>query len=490
MTTQPPFTITQKLFSLFPALWAFAARWLQTRDYRLLWRAVPAIAIATVVAIGILSRPFYGKEAMGKHYRLAAEQAIGDQRYEEAALYCNRLKQMDAMDDATQFRVALVRKEAGDLAGAWSIIDEIAPLDRTGHIPAHLWSAQQLATGQVMLSDAEAVTLAKAHLTRVLEQDDSNLDALNLIVALLIKTREYEEAERHLRTLVELRPTARLQLIQLFDVMKDSDRMRDEAGTLIAHFKLQAPDSFSADVYPIWAQAHAVLDEFEEAETVMQTGRRRFPANATLTAAMSRVYTTWASKLGSYDEDLTRQIEYLSRATALNPSDPMPWAQLAQLTRHEGKTVAQAKALLQPVLATGKAPAEVHLVLGTIAAEANDQKRAKMHFEAAIKQNPQGPVALNNLAWVFLQSGDSLERAEELATMALELSPKNKQFLDTRGRVRMKLQRWQDAIADFESVLEQDQDDNLQVLNLMAEAYTKMGFPDIGKSFRERASRP
>ena len=73
---------------------------------------------------------------------------------------------------------------------------------------------------------------------------------------------------------------------------------------------------------------------------------------------------------------------------------------VAQLTKEHRADSEKARDLLDPILAEGKAPELVHMVLGSISAQQGDLPLAKMHLEQTCRLNPRGAVALNNLAWV------------------------------------------------------------------------------------------
>jgi len=61
--------------------------------------------------------------------------------------------------------------------------------------------------------------------------------------------------------------------------------------------------------------------------------------------------------------------------------------------------------------------------------------KAEKLYEKAIARTGD-PRAYNNLAWLYYTTGGDLQKAEELARKAVELSPRSPEFVDTLARIR------------------------------------------------------
>ena len=71
------------------------------------------------------------------------------------------------------------------------------------------------------------------------------------------------------------------------------------------------------------------------------------------------------------------------------------------------------------------------LYLAELAASRNDYATAIRNYQAMLKEQPDNPVLLNNLAWVMARNKDP--KAIELAEKAYELAPEQANIIDTLG---------------------------------------------------------
>jgi Tfp pilus assembly protein PilF len=142
------------------------------------------------------------------------------------------------------------------------------------------------------------------------------------------------------------------------------------------------------------------------------------------------------------------------------------------------------------VVAEGKEPALAHLALGNICWVENDPDAALFHFERCVAINPKLSVVLNNLAWLLAhkekEGGQDLDRALAMANAALQENPAFPRFLDTRGTVLMKLERWNEALADLESALK-GAANPADVHDMLAEIYAHLNHPVIAQQHQQLA---
>lgn len=97
----------------------------------------------------------------------------------------------------------------------------------------------------------------------------------------------------------------------------------------------------------------------------------------------------------------------------------------------------EARPYFERVLETNPYNGQVHFALGEIAYAGGDVGGAIGHYEKAVEFSPWHAEAANNLAWLYAERGENLERALGLARSAT-LAEKNPTYYDTLGWVHYK----------------------------------------------------
>lgn len=157
-----------------------------------------------------------------------------------------------------------------------------------------------------------------------------------------------------------------------------------------------------------------------------------------------------------------RALEYLQRAVATNPNDEALRTRLAQLYLARGDLDAALHAyaantepakreplaarlfasyrdsgrggidkMLRRWLAAHPDDTQSRLVLATWYQDQGDNDASAEHYRLVLKDAPNEPVALNNLAWIYAERGD--ENALPLAERAYALRPRDGGINDTLG---------------------------------------------------------
>ena len=94
----------------------------------------------------------------------------------------------------------------------------------------------------------------------------------------------------------------------------------------------------------------------------------------------------------------------------------------------------------------GWSEARLTSTVGYIYAEAGDQARAVECYREAVESDPDDDSALNDLAYYLINGDIDVDEGLRLAERALELSPENPGYLDTRGWAYYKLGRCEEAL--------------------------------------------
>ncbi len=182
---------------------------------------------------------------------------------------------------------------------------------------------------------------------------------------------------------------------------------------------------------------------------------------------------------------LTSQLELLQQALAAVPAHEGALLRLTYLTSRDPDHSTRTHDLLQEVLASGRAPALVHTILGGQALSRNDPETARLHFEAAHQLEPQSPACLNNLAWALAQrSSHDLPRALQLAETAVRLSPDHSEIRQTKGQILLMMGLHREALPEFERGLH-GAVDRADIHRSLAEIYDQLGQPALADRHRQ-----
>jgi tetratricopeptide (TPR) repeat protein len=95
-----------------------------------------------------------------------------------------------------------------------------------------------------------------------------------------------------------------------------------------------------------------------------------------------------------------------------------------------------------------------HMNLGNILLKQRRLKEAVDAFARAVVTDPANADALNNLACVYLELGENLDKAVHLSRKAMLMRPSHRAYyLDTLGSIFLKQGKPKDAVSAFEEAL-------------------------------------
>jgi len=118
-------------------------------------------------------------------------------------------------------------------------------------------------------------------------------------------------------------------------------------------------------------------------------------------------------------------------AVELEPNRPEILYQLAIAYRIQGE-IDQATTALKKVIIASPTFAHAYEMLAQIYIDQRYFVEASSYYEKALKLNPDSPHIKNNLAWSYLEAGQNLDQAIQLAAESVELMP-IAAHLDTLG---------------------------------------------------------
>jgi tetratricopeptide (TPR) repeat protein len=114
----------------------------------------------------------------------------------------------------------------------------------------------------------------------------------------------------------------------------------------------------------------------------------------------------------------------------------------------------EAEAIYLQLLDTDRESGLVWLNLGNVRLERGLTNEAQVAYRRALELEPDQPDALNNLAWLLLESNSDLNQARDLALRAVSLGgPDPYLSLETLGRIHRVMGHCEEAISTFETAL-------------------------------------
>ncbi|MFB3890886.1 MAG: tetratricopeptide repeat protein [Phycisphaerae bacterium] len=134
--------------------------------------------------------------------------------------------------------------------------------------------------------------------------------------------------------------------------------------------------------------------------------------------------------------------------TSLRPNE---WFYLAKLGEFYAKTkdpqsVAKALALFNKALDLAKEPlnkAQIEASLGMTYHQSGKADESEQHYLASLKDLPDNPNCLNNLAYLYADLKNAPDKALPYAEKAAKLLPEDPNILDTVGWIYVKLARYE-----------------------------------------------
>jgi tetratricopeptide (TPR) repeat protein len=460
--------------------------WGRARSWWYLAQGLPA-ALALVAVLGFLVR-WMSLQAheVDAWYQERATAASKAQDFPTALVCYERLAASGNDRPENLYEMALALAAHGRPDRSFEIMDQLAPIDRPGHGPAHLWLAVNYWRD---LGDPQSRKRAEAHLVRALHAGLPDPDAAHgLLGELYAQSGRFEEAEIEFEHAVKSRPHVRLRYAVVLAAQKKKARADDEAKHAANYFKTRAQADVRDHLARIgWAEALAFRESFPQALDVLAEGHH-LTNDAVYPVAMARVIATWHQHVATNKpDDTATQWNLLEKGLQLDSTNVELLNRLVRLMGQTETEAKQARALINQVLSKGEATATTHFLLGMDAWRQGKSAEAEIHWERANQLSPNLPMLANNLAWLLAHRKDpDLPRALNLSNRVIEKHPQDPNFRDTRARIYIKMGRWRDALPDLEFALTRAP--NLPGIHTaLAEVYGQLGLRDQADEHRRRA---
>jgi len=495
-------------FRWIGGIFAQIGAWWSRREGRYLLRGMPALLVFGGAGFLLVACRMRSDAVLADRYQSAAGAASNQPKV--AALLLERVMQLRPRDNETLFELARMTQQAGDDARTAVLMRELAPDPGpnvpAGYAPAHMEMGKAYLKNQ-HLSHANFVK-ARQHFEEVLDKNPNNAEAHAYLGQLYFAGGLSNDAIPHFERAIEINDQqneagrADLQVLTLllakcYSKTGDYDKAESLAETAREHFAKRLKEHQSTDVESriILADTCMFLEDFPGASSVLKDGLmldNDAEHQKVLHAAVARLNVAWAEYVKEQDDssEKNRQFRFdlLNEALKYDPYHDPIFDKMMELLGEKTETAATGRDYLLENLSEGRAIGMSHLLLGSIAFEKSDPAAAEYHLERAFHEMPNALVVMNNLAWflAFKKNPPELDRALGLIDNVLERAPNDPRYLDTRGQIYTRLERWDDAIADLERALQKGLS-TPETHNALATCYGAKGVRDLERRHEDKA---
>lgn len=423
-------------------------RWFKNRPWGVILAAMPAAGVLTIAValLGVQGTPQHRLSRWRAVYQRHLDQAMQAKRWDEAETACFALLSESPTSQPlrmSQARIALGRERP---EAAISILIGLAPEAGNGYKPARLLLVEKyLEAGQVERSERQ--------LQLAFREDPADEAIAFHYARLLALTGRPDQAVRVLELIATPNGMVSFQLAQLYRATGQpaaaEAKFREAANLLSKEYET----SRSLDAVLLAVPAFRAVKDWDSATKLVDIALVRSAFDERLALASSDIQVDQAAQFAA-EGKFREQWQLLEKVLATTPNHEEALRQVTDLAFATGERAEQAQTVIRELLASGQAPASVHMVLGTRAAVEKNFAKAKLHFAQANAKNPRSATILNNLSWVLARAEPpQLAEARLMAEEAVKLAPQVAEIRDTRAVVMILQGEYEAAIADLEEAI-------------------------------------
>jgi tetratricopeptide (TPR) repeat protein len=316
----------------------------------------------------------------------------------------------------------------------------------------------EIARLRVRTGAEDAVAVA----TVATKADPRSLDAQLTLARALMHKREFAKARTILEEARAAAPTVAAVHAQLGSLLAMAS---DAVG---------ARQSFARalEIDPLQLEAAGGLTALDFAANRRADAIARLDAMVSRAPKNSRLLVLTASALAS-DNNFERAETLLVNAIEIDPAMLNAYSLLGRIYFKQ-KRLDAARAQFERMAERQDKPVGALTLIGTIDMLQNRTAEAEKTFERVLSIDPKAGVAANNLAWLYLENGGSVDLALHLAEVAQAALPNAAEVHDTLGWAHYKKNAMPPAITAFRRSVELDPNNATAIYHL-ALAYEKSG---------------
>ncbi len=411
------------------------------------------------------------------------EQLMRDEQVSDfAEILLRRLLQIEKSNKRATYLVARQLERQGRFGQARQLMRSISPESTRGFAPGHAWLVSDRITRSGVKSQQDKESLIH-DLEHAMEWEGTGPLMHSLYAEALESEGRVAEAISVLRATAAKEPRLYVGIAAIAHKHNRTAVFEEAVAAAKQDIENKSKNNALELADYVGLARIAVLEQdFAAIIEATQKGLKKNPKDPNLRRLLSEAYRL-KYRSGSQTASGSTQVDLslLDIALKIDPSNPAVSEEIAKLIAMGQQAPPELVDSLKQQLAAGKATALTHILLASRALKDGDLERAIPHLELALRQAPNNPVVLNNLALSLARTDpQTLPRAKKLLETALRAGGRSAELLDSMGEVSMLSGDTMQAIESFEAAIGLDAS-RISTRNRLREAYEKIGLSDMAK---------
>lgn len=269
-------------------------------------------------------------------------------------------------------------------------------------------------------------------------------------------------------------------LITFLNFSNESPELKDQSSQLL---------KILIDAYPESVEPHTLYADFLIKENKAEEAREQLRIVA---KTQKSKYLIWEQLLyiestlndfNSMYKESSEALEYFPNQPVLNYFNGLSAYQLKKYDKAE-ETL---KIGVEMITDNQKLKANMYSILADVYNKLGKTKESDEAMEQVLKIDKGNKIILNNYSYYLSQRGDSLDKAERMSLICVELEPENYTYLDTYAWVLYKQNKLQKALEEIEKAYNYGGKNNAVIVEHYGDILYKLGQIEHANEFWNEA---
>ena len=474
-----PLLIPYWLFRLALGIMVFPIRafFLPAERRKHYLRGIPAMLVGTGVTIGLVGYLFVHDRVLVRYINRVRSELVRNDIAKSIEYGRRLVSEHSTLSTEGRFLYSVSLAQQGAEEGSIAVLEEIAPDNAIGFLPAHQMRAIEFGRLLTAGNEPREELLQKMlwHLEQSGEARDERMQGLWATYFELIG--EKAKAISRLEKAGKLNPAYFVKLSEIY--REDGDvtmEKRSLAEAVQGYSERLQENPLSKKIRVQLAMALARLKRWGDAESVLVNGVQLHRDKETL-EALADFYLMRLKEETDSDGSRVEQLNLLLSALRVDVNHFRTYAYLAKLfdaSRSEEELV-ELKDLLEEQLVDGGNAALAHFGLGCWFLMQQSKDQGHWHLKQAMALDPIFVLACNNLALAYMLSEPNrLDESLSLVRAAVEVVPESNGTMEMLGTVLLARGELDGALEVLLRVVS-EKDDNKGAHAKLARVYRERG---------------